>query len=82
MEIENLLIYGLGFRKSAYITEEFLKQLPQHRHNYRPEVVIDGHILERRNVIHMIFKDMFWDKFGQKNYINCNQSCFKGKFFD
>ena len=51
MEIENLLIYGLGFRRSAYITEEFLKRFPQHRHNYCSEIVIDGHILERLSVL-------------------------------
>lgn len=28
-------------------------------------------------MIHIIFKNMFWDKFGRKNYINCNWGCFK-----
>lgn len=47
MEIESLLIYGLGFKRSAYITEEFLKKFPQYCHNYCPEIVIDGHIMKR-----------------------------------
>ena len=51
MEIENLLIYGLGFRRSAYITKEFLERFPQHRPNYCSEIVIDGHILERLSAL-------------------------------
>lgn len=47
IEIKYLLIYGLGFQRSGYITEEFLLKYPKYKQEGLECSVIDEHILMR-----------------------------------
>ena len=47
VEIDNLLIYGMGFQQAGYISESFLEEYPQYRNNLSIGTVVDEHILIR-----------------------------------
>lgn len=47
IQINNLLIYGLGFQRSGYITEKFLLNHPKYEKEVLIGSVIDEHILIR-----------------------------------
>lgn len=47
IKIDNLLLYGLSFQRSGYITEEFLQLYPKYKSDNLVGSVIDEHILWR-----------------------------------
>ncbi len=47
LKIRHLLIFGLSFKRAAYVSKEFLEQSSVYKENYDKACMIDGHILER-----------------------------------
>jgi hypothetical protein len=45
--MDSLLIYGIGFQRSGYITNDFIKAYPKYENNLTIGTVIDEHLLVR-----------------------------------
>ncbi|MBI6875621.1 hypothetical protein [Clostridium aciditolerans] len=47
VKIDNLLLYGLGFQRSGYMTEEFLRKYPKRRKEQLEGTIVDEHVIIR-----------------------------------